>query len=103
MGETLVVPCEQSLLRLIQEDRRGLCSQGTLVDTSCMIPIVYRYIDSYNAVYIYLHIALVYLLSTLIADEIFNSLYYYIIYIYLAEFLKTYLKMHQNIRTESWP
>ena len=21
----------------------------------------------------------------------------------LAEFLKTYLKMHQNIRTESWP
>ena len=25
-----------------------------------------------------------------------------LIYIYLAEFLKTYLKMHQNIRTESW-
>ena len=24
------------------------------------------------------------------------------IYIYLAEFLKTYLKMDQNIRTESW-
>ena len=30
-----------------------------------------------------LHIALVYLLSTLIADEIFTSLYYYIIYIYM--------------------
>ena len=33
-----------------------------------------------------LHIALVYLLSTLLADEIFNSLYYYIkdefVYIY---------------------
>ena len=26
-----------------------------------------------------------------------------LINIYLAEFLKTYLKMHQNIRTESWP
>ena len=24
------------------------------------------------------------------------------IYIYLAEFLKTYLKMGQNIRTETW-
>ena len=39
VGKTLVVPCEESLLRLIQEGRRRLRSQSTLVDTSYMIPI----------------------------------------------------------------
>ena len=39
VGKTLVVPCEESLLRLIQEGRRRLRSQSTPVDTSYMIPI----------------------------------------------------------------
>ena len=42
-------------------------------------------------VYIYLYISLY--------ENLFEN---GCIYIYLAEFLKTYLKMDQNIRTESW-
>ena len=44
-----------------------------------------------------LHLALMSL--EFLPSRIFNHL---ISYIYLAEFLKTYLKMGQNIRTESW-
>ena len=44
--------------------------------------LIFNLYSTFNALF-NLHIALVYLLSTLIADEIFNSLYYYIyIYIY---------------------
>ena len=45
-----------------------------------------------------LHIALVYLLSTLIADEIFNSLYYYIIYIYI--YIYIYINNQNNNGTD---
>ena len=46
----------------------------TLSSNKCLRP---------NNPTVQIYIALVYLLSTLIADEIFNSLYYYYIYIYI--------------------
>ena len=38
--------------------------------------------------------------TSLIASAFFRIIF--LLNIYLAEFLKTYLKMDQNIRTESW-
>ena len=54
------------------------CSKALIWD---FVTTLYIYIYISNSEN--LHIALVYLLSTLIADEVFNSLFYYIIYIYI--------------------
>ena len=71
---TMTQKCK-SLSSNTQQLGEQMRSVETIVGLTKLCCYIYIYI------YIHLHIALVYLLSTLVADEIFNSLPYCIIYI----------------------
>ena len=86
----------QANLSRVHSSKKYICGFSEL---DYLVEDIYCYSEFLNSEN--LHIALVYLLSTLIADEVFNSLFYYIIYICIYISLKTSAVLPGNSEKQS--